>query len=230
VDYAMNCTFTITDDGGKRVSSIPPGTYQIQITTPVVFSAVDLSGINDFTACKSFVQFQLSGPGVNVTSTLQDGDEDKDILKETFQANSTYTARDLNQPLVARAVFTTTASGSPSAPANPAAPSTSPTKPSASVDIVGSALKANPFRGTLAATVSAGQAEQWSLPCQGDRPEQAGRFCLAAGEQIGAHADETDLRWHVLTNSDDEAWAVALLPERRQEELLRRRRVVVALT
>ena len=35
VDYTMNCTFTITDDAGKRISSIPPGTYQIQIQTPV---------------------------------------------------------------------------------------------------------------------------------------------------------------------------------------------------
>ena len=90
----MNCTFTITDDDGKRVTSIAPGTYQISVTTPVVFSAVDLSGINDFTACKSFAQFELTGPGVNVFTTLQDGDEDKDIFKETFLANSTYTARD----------------------------------------------------------------------------------------------------------------------------------------
>jgi hypothetical protein len=156
VQYTMNCTFAIIDDGGRRVSSIAPGTYQIYVTTPVVFSAVDLSGIDDFTACKSFVQFQLAGPGINLFTTLQDGDEDKDVFRETFQAGSTYTAQDLNQPSVARVVFTTAASGSPTAPTSPYTPgSSSGSKGSTSKDIVGSALKANPFRGTLTATVDA---------------------------------------------------------------------------
>ncbi len=162
VDYTMNCTFTITDDNGKRVSSIAPGTYQIQITSPVVFAAVDLSGINDFTACKSFAQFQLTGPGVNVFTTLQDGDEDKDVFKETFLASSTYTARDLNQPLVARAVFTTAASGSPTAPTSPYTPSSSSSKGTPSTDIVGSKVKKTatatttlPLRGTLVGALSA---------------------------------------------------------------------------
>ena len=91
----MNCTFTIADDDGKRVTSIPPGTYQISVHHGRRLRAVDLSGIDDFTACKGFTQFQLSGPGVNIFTTLQDGDEDKDSLKETFAANATYTARDL---------------------------------------------------------------------------------------------------------------------------------------
>ena len=34
VNYNMNCTFGITDDSGKAVTSIAPGTYQVQITTP----------------------------------------------------------------------------------------------------------------------------------------------------------------------------------------------------
>src|SRR5262245_55759499 len=65
-DYAMNCSFTVTDDNGRRVTSIAPGTYQVFVRSVVVFAMVDLSGIDDFTACKGFVQFQLSGPGVNV--------------------------------------------------------------------------------------------------------------------------------------------------------------------
>ena len=137
----MNCTFTITDDDGTRVSSIAPGTYQIQVSSPVVFAAVDLSGINDFTACKSFVQFQLTGPGVNLVTTLQDGDEDKDVFTETFQPSSTYTARDLNQPSVARAVFTTTASGIAERAGSPSTSSGSSGKGTPSVDIVGSKAK-----------------------------------------------------------------------------------------
>ena len=65
VNYTMNCTFTITGDSGARVTSIPPGNYQVFITTPMVFADVDLTGVFDMTACKSFTQFQLTGPGVN---------------------------------------------------------------------------------------------------------------------------------------------------------------------
>jgi hypothetical protein len=156
VDYAMNCTFTISDDNGRRVTSIAPGTYQIHVTSVVVFATVDLSDFNDFTACKGSTQFQLTGPGVSVFTTLQDGDEDKDYFKETFLPGSTYTAVDLNHPAVARAVFTTTSAGNaPNAPASPSAPSSSAGKPSTSTDLVGSAIKTYAFRGTLTATVDA---------------------------------------------------------------------------
>jgi hypothetical protein len=156
VEYTMNCTFTIHDDDGRRITSIPPGTYQIHITTPVVFATVDLSGIFDMTACKGAVEFRLNGPGVNVATTLQDGDEDKDDFRETFQAGATYVAQDLNQPLVARAVFTTTAAGAPATPASPYSPSPSGNaKGSPSKDLVGSALKTYPLRGALTASVDA---------------------------------------------------------------------------
>src|SRR6478735_8324189 len=92
VDYTMNCTFTISDDSGRRVSTIPPGTYQVQIQTPVAFGAVDLTGTSDMTACKSFVQFQLTGPGVDLASTLGDGDSAFWLYTETFQPGGTYTA------------------------------------------------------------------------------------------------------------------------------------------
>jgi hypothetical protein len=156
VDYALNCTFGITDDSGKRVTSIAPGTYQILVRSVVVFALVDLSGIDDFTACKGFAQFQLTGPGVNAYTTLQDGDEDKDELKETFQPNATYTAVDLNRPTVARLAFTTSgANTTPDTPPSPYVPSASAGKPTVSVDPVGSAVKSLPTRGTLTATINA---------------------------------------------------------------------------
>jgi hypothetical protein len=149
VSYTMSCTFTITDDSGRRVSSIPPGTYQVLVTTPMVFADVDLSGIFDMTACKSFVQFQLAGPGVNLSTTLQDGDEDKDVLRATLQPSATYTAQDLNQAGVTRTTFSTQATGSA---ASPAGPSSSVSGAGSSQEsLVGSA--AFPFRGSLDATV-----------------------------------------------------------------------------
>jgi hypothetical protein len=92
---------------------------------------------------------------VNLTTTLQDGDEDKDMFRETFQPGATYTAVDLNQPAVARVVFTTAASGAPTAPASPYVPGPSG-KPQTSVDPVGSEapkVARLPFRGALTALV-----------------------------------------------------------------------------
>jgi hypothetical protein len=156
VSYAMNCTFTITDDNNARVSSIAPGLYQVDVVTPIVFADYDLTGVTDMTACQSFAQFQLTGPGVNVASTLQDGDEDKDIVTATFQPSGTYTAVDLNQPSVARVVFTTTATGTPNAPTSPVTTSSS-AKGNTSTSVIGSKADSTPgrLRGSLAGSVSA---------------------------------------------------------------------------
>lgn len=118
VNYAMSCTFTITDDSGRAVTSIPAGDYQILVRSPVSFGGVDLSGTYDMTACKGAASFQLTGPGVSLTSTMDDGDGDSDFLYATFAPSSTYTAVDTHQPTVARVTFATTTaslSGSTSA-------------------------------------------------------------------------------------------------------------------
>jgi len=149
--YTTNCTFSISDDGGRAVTQIAPGSYQVFVTTPVVFAGVDLSGVFDMTACKGYVQFQLTGPGVNIQTTLQDGDEDKDLERATFQPGGTYVALDMNQPGVTRTTFTTATSGSATGPTGTSSSSVS--GGSAQQSLVGSA--ANPFRGALDATVYA---------------------------------------------------------------------------
>jgi hypothetical protein len=71
------------------------------------------------TGCGGWVQFQLSGPGVSVFTTLDTGCVSADLLPEqTFKAGSTYTAVDLNQPSVARQTLTVT-TGTPVAGASP---------------------------------------------------------------------------------------------------------------
>jgi hypothetical protein len=149
VAYTMNCTFSISDDGGRPVTVIAPGTYQISIRTPVSFAEVDLSGIFDMTACKGFVQFKLTGPGVSAFDNLGDGDNAFDLLTETFQPSSTYVAQDLNQPNVARVAFTTASSGSVTGPTSTTSSTSS--KGSTQKELVGSA--AVPFRGALDAIV-----------------------------------------------------------------------------
>jgi hypothetical protein len=188
VNYAMNCTFTITGDNGARVSSIPPGTYQVFITTPMVFADVDLTGITDMTACKSFTQFALTGPGVNLSTTLQDGDEDKELDKATLQPGSTYVAVDNNQPGVARVSFTTTATGSASAVSSPTSSSGSG-KGDVQSSLLGSSSKSGssttaslPLRGTLVATVSASGTPKLTYQGKGVTTLRAGRYTVSVSD------------------------------------------------
>jgi hypothetical protein len=135
--YAMNCTFTVVDDSGKPVTSIAPGSYQVDVRTPIQFGTLPLpSGPTDMTACRGVPQFQLTGPGVNLFTTMTAGCEQDKVFPETFQANATYVAEDLNQPSVAHATFTTLASGTPTAP--PVTYGGGKGKGELSTDIVGS--------------------------------------------------------------------------------------------
>jgi hypothetical protein len=160
VQYAMNCTFTIVDDFGRRVSSIPPGTYQVEVSTPVMFKlvvpggpGVDHIAANDFTGCKGWVQFQLQGPGVDLFTTLDSGCDAFLLLPaQNFRAGSTYTFQDLNQPAVTRTALSVATSGSAETPSSPYSGWSG--KSETIKDIVGSAIKRIAFRGTLDASLS----------------------------------------------------------------------------
>jgi len=160
VQYTMNCTFGIFDDAGRPVSSIPPGSYQVEVETPVMFKLVRPGGVstdniaaNDFTGCKGWVQFQLTGPGVNIFTTLDSGCDAFLILPEqTFKPSSTYTAQDLNQPNVARATFSTLATGTPVAPKSPYGPTSG--KGTLQQDLVGSEAGKSALKGTLTGALS----------------------------------------------------------------------------
>jgi hypothetical protein len=160
VQYAMNCTFTIVDDAGKPVSSIPGGTYQVEVSTPTLFKLVvpggrEGGGIapSDFTGCKGWVQFQLTGPGVNLSTTLDYGCDAYYLLPATsFKPGSTYTVQDMNQPTVAHATFTTLTSGSPTLPPSPYGPTSGKGTPSQ--DLIGSRI-GTALQGTLTGALSA---------------------------------------------------------------------------
>jgi hypothetical protein len=176
VNYTLGCTFTITNDAGATVTSVAPGSYQLLIITPGPFGAPDLSGSTDFTACKGFVQFQFSGPGASLSTTLDNGDLDHEQDHVTLAPSSTYLAQDLNQPSVAHWTLTTTASGTPTAPTSPAT-TTSPPMPPSTVGTTGHAPPAR-ILGLLAASVSA--TGKVTLSYQG-RPitsVSAGRYTL----------------------------------------------------
>jgi hypothetical protein len=124
VNYTMNCTFSIVTDSGQTVTQIPPGTYQVMVTTPIMFKLVvpggpgiDNMAPGDMTGCRGWVQFSLTGPSVNLATTLDVGCDSNLLLPPTtFKPGSTYTAVDANNPSGTRMTFTTATSGTPPTP------------------------------------------------------------------------------------------------------------------
>lgn len=188
VNYSLNCTFKIVDDSGKPVNSIPPGTYQVEVTTPLMFKlvvpggpGVDPIAPNDFTGCKGWVQFQLTGPGVNLFTTLDSGcDAFYTLPASSFKASSTYVAQDLNQPAATRTAFTTLASGSPQAPVSPYTPTSG--KGTTQQQLAGSGNV--PFRGTLRATLSAsGKPMLTTIKGKAVQTLKAGQYIFSITDQ-----------------------------------------------
>jgi hypothetical protein len=166
VRYTVNCTFTITGDNGAAISTIPPGTYQVVVTSPVPFAEPDLSGVSDPNLdCGGALSFRISGPGVDLHTTLEDGDSAAEQYQATFSVGS-YVAVEDRRPTVTR-VAITVSTAAPSTGGGSSASSTggsggsssgggssgsSTTKSNVNADPIGSAL--TPLRGTLNGGVS----------------------------------------------------------------------------
>jgi hypothetical protein len=155
VEYTDQCTFTVVNDAGQAVTSIAPGQYELDVSTPIMFRLLDPGGpsgnANDFTGCNGYVQFQMTGPGVNVFSTLDNGCSSDDVIGTwTLAPSSTYTLDDLNQPTATKMTITTLAGGTPQQPTTSPYDTTSG-KGSLSTDLIGSSVLRGTLRGKLAA-------------------------------------------------------------------------------
>jgi len=193
VDYTMNCTFAIFDDNHKRVTSIAPGTYQIQVSTPIMFKLAVPGGPddphlapNDFTGCRGWVQFQLTGPGINLFSTLDSGCDAFLLLPaQSFKANATYTFQDLNQPAATRTTLPVLDSGTPPVPTSPFSATTG--KGTTIGDLVGSAV-ARALRGTLDATLTASGKSALVSKGKSVSTLKAGRYRFVILDQDPKHS------------------------------------------
>ena len=134
------------------MTTLAPGTYQIAVKTAQPFGNIDLSGTYDMTACKGYVQFRLTGPGVTYTTTLDDGDSAYSQGKAVFQAGQTYVAQDDVNPGPSKTTFTIATSGSAGSVAAASSGSTTSTTSSGKGSTVITDLTS---QGTLNATVSA---------------------------------------------------------------------------
>src|ERR1700748_3815061 len=66
VQYTDQCTFSVVNDAGQPVTSLAPGKYELDVLTPIMFRLLVPGGPpanpNDFTGCRGYVQFQMTGP------------------------------------------------------------------------------------------------------------------------------------------------------------------------
>jgi hypothetical protein len=133
-----DCTFRLTNDAGANVTTLAPGTYQVVITTADPYGVFGQS--DGLIACKGFVQFRLTGPGVSVFTTLDYGDGTSELYSTTFRPGATYTLQDDNNIAGTRRSITVATSGSAAL-----TPSTSPT---------GTSAAGSNLRGTLRGLVT----------------------------------------------------------------------------
>jgi hypothetical protein len=183
VTYAVNCTFTITNDSGASVSSIAPGGYNVEITTPVQFNEeTDRMGLadSDFSDCKGHAQFQLTGPGVSIATTLDDGSNDHALFSAAFLPSSTYVAQDNNQPAVASRTITTLSGGTPTSPTISTSTGTTTSTTTPSTSVIGSQVpKTVKLLGTLDASVSSTGAPALTFKGKAVGRLTAGRYTVS---------------------------------------------------
>jgi hypothetical protein len=189
---SADCTFKLTNDAGAAVTTIPPGTYQVSISTPDPFGLVGNSGSSDLSGCRGFVQFRLSGPGVNLFTTLDYGDATSELYSEMFRAGSTYTVQDDGKIAATRRSFTVAASGTP-------APATSPS------DTTGTPAAAPvPLRGALEAVVSSSGKLALTRKGKAIRALKAGRYSVAvrdASTRAGLSIQGASGKAHAVTSA-----------------------------
>jgi len=146
---SADCTFKLTNDNGTTFATIAPGTYQVAITTPDPFGLFGNSGGNDLQACKGYVQFRLTGPGVSLFTTLDYGDAASELYSETFRAGGTYTLQDDGNIPNTRRTFSVADSGSAVSPASGSSGASGGAAPAAFRGVLDVGLSA---RGTLTVT------------------------------------------------------------------------------
>ena len=148
VDYvSTNCTFTLVGDSGARVTSIPPGTYQLLISQ------------TDYVSCgDGLPTFVFTGPGVKLATNVDEGTGAGASFSVTLLPNSTYVMLDGNAPVISRISFTTTSTGTAASVAVPSG-GIGQTTSSNSEDVLGPTKKPVTYAGTLKGSVdSAGNA------------------------------------------------------------------------
>jgi hypothetical protein len=138
----------LTADGTTIRTSAAPGA----VISPGPYQVIFNNDVPDSRDIQH--QFRFQGPGVNLQTDMAAGDNKTELYDVVLAPSSTYTFADDRQPSLAHVVFSTASSGSTgSSSGGSSAGSSSGTTSNSS--LVGSDIKAVPFRGALAASVAA---------------------------------------------------------------------------
>ncbi len=176
VEYTNQCTFSFQNDAGQTVTSIPAGTYEVEVQTPIMFKLITSPNMatGDMTGCGGWVQFQMTGPGVSLASTLDTGCVSSEILPETvFKAGSSYSAVDLNNPSATRTTLTVT-TGTPVAGASPYGTGTG--KGESQQQLIGSESKQTTLLGTIYGSLTSNGSLKVLLKGKAVSSLKAGRY------------------------------------------------------
>ena len=194
VNFTAAHTFAVTLVDGSSVgttsgpaTTIPAGTYQLFLN--------DTSG--------SVMQFDLSGPGVFFVTNMTDAEDLSASVPETFEPSSTYTYRDDFAPGGPVWTFDTSSTVLPATATTPST-STPSGQGVSSADVVGSAKKVVPFRGTVVGAVS--QSGKTTLDRKGHvvTSLRAGRYDVTVADgssTAGFILQELHAQPHALTSA-----------------------------
>ncbi len=195
VDVTAGPTLT----AGSPTGLVSPGAYQVVITD-------DASDGTD-----PVHMFQLSGPGVNLMTDLQGGDDKSELYDEILAPNATYSFQDDDEPNLGAVVFKTSSTPAPVAstpdsttPTSQPASTTTSEKSSSNSGIVGSGLVPEPFRGTLEATVSPTGKLTLIAGRKGVATLKEGRYRIAVTDRsakAGFVIEEARAAAHTLTGA-----------------------------
>ena len=179
-NYKLDCTFTVSVDGGGSTASLPPGAYQVWIGTPEPFA-------DDPNAGCPYPMFQLTGPGVNLTTDLSSGGETVAQFTATFAPGATYVAQDTQTASSRRTIGIATtgsasslASGSGSSTVSSGGSRSSDTNQSQSV--VGSAI-GKAVLGSLLGTVTPAGAPALTKGGRAVTILKSGRYTLMVDDR-----------------------------------------------
>ena len=230
VKYTMTCTFGITGDNGATISVIPPGRYQVLVTTPVGFAEPDLSGISDPNyACGGSPSWRMTGPGVNLHTTMEGGDASAEQFQATFQAGGSYVALEEHAP-GARVSFTVSSTA-----ASTGGTSTGSSTGSGSTGSTGTGSTATGAKVLATLSGSVDTKGKLTLKRSGKAVSslKAGRYTISVLDNLehrvraqARHADdrrhERAVRRQALGDRHAQGRAVVVQLEDREEDLLPR--------
>ncbi len=179
VTYDTSCNFKITTDSGAAAgSAVPYGTYNVLVNTIFPFAA------GGEASCTN-VEFQLTGPGVSLSTDLTLGDASSEYDTETFQANATYRAVDNNHPNTGGSVFSTSNTQVSAVTAPSGTQTGSGTKSgtgTGKTSAIGTSIK-SPLRGTLTGLVSTAGVLSLTEKGKPVKSLTAGRYTFAVTDK-----------------------------------------------